>query len=451
VLEEARAFVAGLRGDGDPRHAISVSFRAAPEILQFVNELFAAIEKAPGRADAFRYEESDRFPNEGRLKPAAPGESDGAVALIAAESATGAAQKVAAEISRLLGNAIVRDRATGVRRPAEPSDVAILFRSRDTHREFEKALETRGIGTYVYKGLGFFDADEVQDAVAVIRYLADPSSNLRAAAFLRSRIARLSDQAIARLACDPGLAAALTGPAPPGEAACEPDDRRILAALRGAIPRWLALVDRLTPSELLRVVLRETDYGGELVGPRFRQARENLKKLRAMVRRFENRGYATLARVADHLDQLALGDESNAAIDAHDAVSLMTVHAAKGLEFPIVFVVNMNRGTGTARAPIRVSAGAGGAEPSVAVADYQSEADEDAVARDREETKRLLYVALTRARDRLYLSAAVPNGTFRATRGSLGEVLPAAVRTRFEEAFARGADAEPLRSQPAAT
>jgi ATP-dependent helicase/nuclease subunit A len=460
VLDEARAFVAALRGDGDPRHAISVSFRAAPEILEFVNALFAAVEKAPERADGFRYEESDKFPPDVRLKPDTTSEirlkpdptmNVDAVQLIAAESATAAAQKVAVEISRLLGHAIVRDRTTGLRRTTEPADVAILFRSRDSHREFEKALEARGISTYVYKGLGFFDADEVQDAVAAIRYLADPASNLRAAAFLRSRIARVSDDAIARLACEPGLAAALVGGEAPCEAALDPDDRRVLGELRTAIPRWLALVDRLTPSELLRVVLRETDYGGELAGPRFRQARENLKKLRAMVRRFENRGYATVARVADHLDQLALGDESNAALDARDAVSLMTVHAAKGLEFPVVFVVNMNRGTGNQRAPIRVSAGAGGAEPSVAVADYQSEADEDAVAREREETKRLLYVALTRARDRLYLSAAVPNGTFRPTRGSLGEVLPPSLRARFEEAFARGADVTPLHWPAAAT
>ena len=136
---------------------------------------------------------------------------------------------------------------------------------------------------------------------------------------------------------------------------------------------------------------------------RYRQARENLKKLRAMVRRHQNRGYATLERVAAHIEQLAVGDESNAAIDAHDAVSLMTVHASKGLEFPIVFVVNMNRGTGNSRAPIRVAPDVKG-EPSVAIADYQSEADEDSVAKEREETKRLLYVALTRARDRLYLS-----------------------------------------------
>jgi superfamily I DNA/RNA helicase len=157
-----------------------------------------------------------------------------------------------------------------------------------------------------------------------------------------------------------------------------------------------------------------------------------------MVARFQNRGYATLARVADHLDELAVGDESNAAIDAVDAVSLMTVHAAKGLEFPVVFVVNLGRGTGGLRAPIRVSTGGGG-EPSVAIADYQSEADEDALARDREETKRLLYVALTRARDRLYLSATVQDGVFRPGRGSLGEVMPATLKALFVQAAAPGA------------
>ena len=64
------------------------------------------------------------------------------------------------------------------------------------------------------------------------------------------------------------------------------------------------------------------------------QARENLKKIRAIIRRIQNRGYATLARIVTHLDRLAVGDEANAVIDATDAVSLMTVHAAKGLEFP---------------------------------------------------------------------------------------------------------------------
>jgi ATP-dependent exoDNAse (exonuclease V) beta subunit len=57
--------------------------------------------------------------------------------------------------------------------------------------------------------------------------------------------------------------------------------------------------------------------------------------------------------------------------------------------------------------------------------------DEDTQAREREESKRLLYVALTRARDRLYLSATVQNGQCRMTRGSLGEVLPASAKALF--------------------
>jgi ATP-dependent exoDNAse (exonuclease V) beta subunit len=466
VLDEASAFVARLRGDVDARRAISVSFRAVPQILQFINDVFTAVDKAPERADAFRYEASDRFPLDAirlkpdpttdaiRLKPDPTSDAirlkpdPASVALIVGESVTAAAELVAAEATRLIGTAVVRDRKSGLRRPAEPADIAVLFRSRDSHREFEKALERHDVATYVYKGLGFFDSDEVQDALAVIRYLADPTSNLRAAAFLRSRIVRLSDSAIAALA--PQLSVALLSTTPAEcEGAFADEDRRILAQVRRSVPRWLARVDRLSPSELLSALLAETAYHDELAGPRYRQARENLKKLRAMVRRFQNRGYATLGRVAQHLDQIAIGDESNAVIDAGDAVSLMTVHAAKGLEFPIVFVVNMNRGTGNSRAPIRISAGTGG-NPSVAVADYQSEADEDAVAKEREETKRLLYVALTRARDRLYLSGSVANGLFRPTRGSFGEVLPVSLKERFARAFAAGSSHPQPLSWPAA-
>ena len=437
VLDEAAAFVEGLRPDGDPRHAISVSFRAVPALLSFVNDVFGAVDKAAGRADAFRYGDLDRFPTEHPAEPALA--ADLPLGLIAGGTVRGAADRVADEIVRLLSAATVRDRATGVRRAAQPADVAILFRSRDSHREFEAALERRGVSTYVYKGLGFFDADEVQDVVALLRYLADPGSNLRAATLLRSRLVRLSDIGVTRLA--PDLAAAILDPAPAVAERLAGEDRRVLERLRASAPRWLAWVDRMAPSELVAAVVDETGYFFEIRGSRRAQARENVKKLGGMIRRVQNRGYATLARIADHLEQLAVGDESNASIDAVDAVSLMTVHAAKGLEFPVVFVVNMGRGTGGARAPIRVGADALG-EPSVAIADYQSEADEDAQARDREESKRLLYVALTRARDRLYLSATVVDGDCRMGRGSLGDVLPASLRPVFVAAAAEPAAPE---------
>jgi ATP-dependent helicase/nuclease subunit A len=445
IVDEAAAFIDALRPDGAPHQAITVSFRSVPGILAFVNEVFDAIvaadaSTAGARRDAFRYEEHDRFPVAAADRDADT-TSEAAVRFIAGDAVRASADRVGAEIVRLLSGSTVRDRTTGMRREAKASDVAILFRSRDSHREFEAALERRGVATYVYKGLGFFDSDEIQDAVALLRYLADPMSNLRAATLLRSRVVRLSDDGVACLGS--ASAGAILGADPhPAALALGDEDRRVLDLLRRAVPRWLSWVDRLAPSELLDAVLNETAYAFELRGSRRRQARENLKKLRGMIRRAQNRGYATLARIADHLERLAVGDESNAAIDAVDAVSLMTVHAAKGLEFPIVFVVNMGRGTGGVRAPIRVGDDAGG-DASVAIADYQSEADEDAQLREREETKRLLYVALTRARDRLYLTATVKDGACRMGRGSLGEVLPAAVRAMFV-AVAAESGAEPI-------
>ena len=467
VLGDAAEFIETLRPDGQPRQAISESFRAAPGLLAFVNDLFADVARTSDeqRRDAFRYDERDRFPIEGEVvTEKQPQSSQSAqrtnlddsaisansavafpVGFIAADTLEAAADRVASEIVRLLDTpAVVRDRRTGIARAATAGDIAVLFRSRDSHREYEAALERRGVPAYVYKGLGFFDADEIQDAIALLRFLADPTSDMRAAAFMRCRIVRLSDRAVAKLG--PRLARALTGGEAPaggeGGEGMDPEDRTALARVREALRRWLGRVDRITPAELLDELLAETAYAFEIRGPRRRQARENLKKLRALVRRIQNRGYATLARIADHLEQLALGDESNAVVDAFDAVNLMTVHAAKGLEFPIVFVVNLTRGAGGPRAPIRVL-NDGRGTPSVAIGDFESEADEDASAREREETKRLLYVAVTRARDRLYLSAVVKNGAFKAGAGSLGGVLPRSVVARIEQSAAHApADAD---------
>jgi ATP-dependent helicase/nuclease subunit A len=442
LFRQASAFIDRLRPGDRSRRSISHNFRSVAAILAFVNDLFAAVDRERrSSADAFVFDEDDRFPLDG-----ADRETGDSLGIVAAESPEASVESVASEIVRLLSSgAVVRDRETGIHRKVKAGDIAILFRSRDSHREFEAALEARGIPTYVYKGLGFFDADEIKDSMALVRYLARPSSRLRAAAFLRSRFVRLSDEALRRLGGE--MATALVDAPPESGWGLGEEDARALEQVRAGLARWLPKVDRVPPADLFETVLEESAYDIELAGPRLQQARENLKKMRGLVRRIQNRGYATIGRIADHLDRLSAGDESNATIDAKNAVSLMTVHASKGLEFPVVFVVNLARGTGGRRMPIRVPPVRGDGEvdheaehaearaelPLVTVGNFQPDADTEA-ARDLEETKRLLYVALTRARDRLYLASVLKDGKLQPAIGSLGAVLPAEVRELFERA-----------------
>ena len=426
VLDEASRYIEALRPLGQVRTAITRSFRSVRELLSFINDVFSSIEKAPGRADAFRYGDDDQFP-----LTSVEAREPSALALVTAPSDEQQAETVADEIAELLATgATVRDRESGVRRAVRPGDIAVLFRTRDGHALFESALARRRVPYYVYKGLGFFDAPEIKDVLALMTFLARPTSELNAAAFLRSRVVRLSDEALKRLA--PRLSGALIDPEEPvGMELVHPIDRRRLTLAREAVASWLPLVDQVTPSELIDRVLAESAYAAEIAGQTHRQSRENLKKVRALVRRIQNRGYTTLGRIVDHFAEVvAGGDESNAIVDAIDAVNLMTTHAAKGLEFPIVFVVNLQRGSGGGLDPVRVVPAPFGRdeseEPSVAIGERESDSDRDFEAREAEESKRLLYVALTRARDRLYLAATTNSeGRFAPGKGGLGRTLPA--------------------------
>ena len=437
VLDSAAQFIDALRPDAPARAAITRSYRSVHELLMFVNDVCVAIDKAD-RPDAFRYTAADAFP----VIAEAPREAD-AIGVITADSDRAQAEAVAGEIARLLQErAPIRDRHTGVRRPIGPGDIGVLFRTRESHALFEAALAKRGVPYYVYKGLGFFDAEEIKDVLALVSYLADPFSNLRAAALLRSRIVRISDAGLKILA--PDLAGAITGERPAAADQLAADDGERLRLVREAAGTWIDLADQWPAAELIDRVLAESAYAVELAGPGWAQARENLKKVRGLIRRIQNRGYATLGRLSDYFAGLvAGGDESNAIIDAADAVNLMTVHAAKGLEFPVVFIVNLGKGSGGTRDDVRVAPAPfrddedDDGEPQVTVSDHESASDRDD-EKELEETKRLLYVALTRARDRLYLAGTLSAGKLALQRGSLGRVLPPALPTLLAAADDRG-------------
>ena len=308
VLQEAARHIQALRPAGNPRRSITKSFRALPTLLAFVNELFAEMADQESGGGRFTYTEDDRFPT-ADLQAAndtdttdlqatdntdntdqghgadsanlAVGDRSGRGFLLGVAAASDpvmCAAMVAEEIARILREDSVRDRKTGVPRRAVAGDIGVLFRSRASHREFERELERRGIPAYVYKGLGFFDADETKDAMALIRFLANPVSDLRAAAFLRSRFVRLSDAALATLA--PRLAEAVLDFSDP--AGPDPGSRTRISR-RGSTPSttrtggcwrsrgatcraWVSQVDRVPPAELFETILADSAYPTSSVG-----------------------------------------------------------------------------------------------------------------------------------------------------------------------------------------
>ena len=123
------------------------------------------------------------------------------------------------------------------RRPARPADIAILFRSRDSHREFERRSSGAASRPTSTRGWGSSTPTKSRTRVALLRYLADPLSDLRAAALLRSRLVRLSDAGVARLA--PQLAAAIARrrSARARRRLLGDEDRTVLRRLRAATCR----------------------------------------------------------------------------------------------------------------------------------------------------------------------------------------------------------------------
>ena len=194
LLGEAAEFVDTLRPEGQTREAITVSFRADPALLAFVNRLFDDIAKASG---TFRYDDRDRFP---LAEPVLEEEPDGP---FSSSGPTPSRQPQAAWPTKWCacsnpGRWFAIARPAFTARPGRPTSACSSGQGKPPGIR-AGAGTPRHSGLRV-QGLGFFDADEVQDAMALLRFLADPTSNIRAASLLRSRIVRLSDSAVRRLA-----------------------------------------------------------------------------------------------------------------------------------------------------------------------------------------------------------------------------------------------------------
>jgi ATP-dependent helicase/nuclease subunit A len=329
------------------------------------------------------------------------------------------AAAVARRIRELVGSAPVR--AGGTIRPAASGDIAVLLPAltETVTQRFEGALRAAGIPFVTIAGRGYFARQEVADVMRLLRALEAPGDDLALAAALRSPLFHLSDDALLALRL-------LTGPddqplplwdalARAAEAALIPEDERAAVGFAvETLARLRALAGRVPIAELIEIALDETGYPTALESlPRDgSRRRANLDKLIDLARAS---GHVRLNAFNRYAEALTAAEtrEGEAALDAGDAVRIMTIHKSKGLEFPIVFVANAHRPLREEKPPVLL-------DPTLGFActayDDEGKMQETfryrriAAARKRRETaerRRLLYVAMTRAADRCIVSGEV--------------------------------------------
>jgi ATP-dependent exoDNAse (exonuclease V) beta subunit len=336
-------------------------------------------------------------------------------------------RSIASRISQLTDKELVMDLASGELREVRYGDIVLLLRAFTDVTIYETALLDAGIPCYTIKGRGFFACQEVLDVIELLTAVDDKENSLALAAALRSPFFGLSDNCLAEVALhrEPVDETAASSPGRAFSAifaASGPEFSWLSTERDEAVSAWRILdelhkLSRRGPiAAVVECALGASSYEAVMLGLRQGSQRvANLRKLINLARDFDSRRLFNFHDFVVYLRRLAeqqpyeppaqiLGENDN-------VVRLMTVHQAKGLEFPVVFVADAGRRPDNdTRNPVtdpdnglllRDATGSGMDEiPNQKLSEFRKRSSSEQHA----ESLRLLYVALSRARDRLIIS-----------------------------------------------
>jgi DNA helicase-2/ATP-dependent DNA helicase PcrA len=249
---------------------------------------------------------------------------------------------------------------------------AILVRAQHQTREFEDRFISIGLPYRIIGGFRFYERQEIRDALAYLRVVAQPADDLAFERIVNTPKRGLGDKALAKVhqyarAADIPLTTAAARILDSDELTSQA--RRSLGNLVGDIARWRSMGDTLPHPELARIILDESGYTAMWQADRTAEAAGRLENLNELVRAMEE--YESLTAFLEHVS-LVMDNENNA---EEPKVTIMTIHAAKGLEFDTVYLAGWEEG----------------------IFPSQRALDEGGLA-SLEEERRLAYVAITRAR-----------------------------------------------------
>jgi ATP-dependent helicase/nuclease subunit A len=406
------------------RLSMAMNFRSQPFILHFVNILFSrgmgedyvgltTIKKqiSPQPCIEFLF---PRISSTGRVK----------VGQLRQEEAGW----IAARIKAMLQDRTPRirttlpDRTEGLRR-VELGDIVLLFQSLTNIADYERALQSLDLDYYLVGGHAFFAQQEISDLANLCLAIADPWDEIALIGVLRSPFFNIDDQTLF-LICHT-TTSGHTRRKPLSEALFEPYSVELLAVdQRARVERAAALIqelrqrkDHVSLHEVLHTAITETGYDASLLWePLGSRKLANLKKLISQAEKFHAHGFS-MRDFALHLRESVLDEtkEKFAATspEVGNTIRIMTIHQSKGLEFPVVFVVDINRARQSDKQTAVLHADFGAivefpkdernpkSNPVLQMFKYREKKEEEA------QSLRLFYVATTRAKDHLILSAGL--------------------------------------------
>ncbi|HDZ62166.1 MAG TPA: hypothetical protein ENH40_03345, partial [Nitrospirae bacterium] len=387
---------------------VTDNFRSLPAIIDFTNALFSKVmrtaedgresnEDIPFWVTGYRAFEACRSDehNTGRVEIILLDDDDAG----AAETRNEEADIIAKRINSLVDDFRISERSDAHEadpRPCRYMDIALLLRKRTHLKKYEEAFRRYGIPFVAVKGIGFYQEPEVAILRALIYFLSNPYDDYSLYVLLKSPFFSIDEGSIIK--------------AVNREGDCLFSKWRSINIGNSSsvvlLDEWLLKIQQIPISELIEEALSQTkvwEYFHEV------QRRANVKKFIRLMEDLEAEG-KSLLKIRDFLERTEVrADEPKANVNTEgmDAVKIMTIHGAKGLEFPVVFVPGIDDAFYTGKGDSLIFDKEGKLFFKYVPQSAVRRLDEDFSLhsmKEIEEQKRLFYVAVTRAEQALFLT-----------------------------------------------
>ena len=418
------------REDSSQSLALTENRRSVPSLLRFVNALSASV--MGGESEAPFWVRWDKSHLLREVRAEIPSDEPTVEIMVWSDSSAGdssdqkihlkrqiEARAIANRCRQILDRGALVADADGQPRVASPCDIAILMRSFEDVQIYERALDEAGLPCYTVKGRGFYACREILDIAELLAAITDPLDSMALTAALRSPFFTLSDQSLMEIALH-GIEQKLSIAAQFNDPAASfkwlPTGRDDAVRALHILQELRAMRESSSLTSIIERALELTDFETVMIAQTHGAQRvANVRKLLEIAREFESRAFFTLSDFIEHLRWLTVDQPKEAQAqlvgEDEDVIRLMTIHQAKGLEFPIVVVADIGRRMPNLANSYIISmehgllmsdtVGSGNDEMPHPLIDVEKQLVTD---QERAESARLFYVAITRARDRLILS-----------------------------------------------